>query len=187
MKAFVFFFIPSLFLEPFMSKAAPLIRHLNELGPLTTVVATDNATLADTLESTIPAAVKSIPTVTTSGTIMASATETPNTAQPILLSEVQINGTFNPFLPLPSTDNPSFRTKDISESISPYHNPFITSLRRSATFTNAAYCSSASISNWACGVTCDALGSGVQVLRTGGDNGLIPACTFISYFGHNSR
>lgn len=46
-------------------------------------------------------------------------------------------------------------------------------LRRSAEFTNAAYCTAATVENWACGPTCEVLGN-ITVLFTGGNNQLIP-------------
>ncbi|CAG8569604.1 9013_t:CDS:2 [Acaulospora colombiana] len=46
-------------------------------------------------------------------------------------------------------------------------------LRRSAEFTNAAYCSSKAVQDWQCGPTCDALGN-ITVFFTGGDNQLTP-------------
>ncbi|KAK7045011.1 lipase-3 domain-containing protein [Favolaschia claudopus] len=46
-------------------------------------------------------------------------------------------------------------------------------LLRPAQFARAAYCSSGSLTSWTCGVPCQSL-SGVEVLQTGGDSGLIP-------------
>ncbi|PVF93531.1 alpha/beta-hydrolase [Serendipita vermifera] len=46
-------------------------------------------------------------------------------------------------------------------------------LRRSAEFTNAAYCSAKAVQDWQCGPTCDALGN-ITVFFTEGDNQLTP-------------
>ncbi|KAF8209142.1 alpha/beta-hydrolase [Mycena galopus ATCC 62051] len=46
-------------------------------------------------------------------------------------------------------------------------------LLRPAQFARAAYCSSASLQSWDCGVPCDALG-GVSFLQDGGNQGTIP-------------
>jgi hypothetical protein len=53
-------------------------------------------------------------------------------------------------------------------------------LRRSAEFTNAAYCSAKAVQDWQCGPTCDALGN-ITVFFTGGDNHLIPNCKLELY------
>ncbi|KAG6864286.1 hypothetical protein C0991_010805 [Blastosporella zonata] len=49
-----------------------------------------------------------------------------------------------------------------------------TEFLRPAQFTRVAYCSSAAVSSWQCGAPCDSLGGAVEVLQTGGDDGLIP-------------
>ncbi|KAJ7653405.1 alpha/beta-hydrolase [Mycena rosella] len=46
-------------------------------------------------------------------------------------------------------------------------------LLRPAQFSRAAYCSSASLTTWSCGLPCETL-SGVTFLQSGGDQGLIP-------------
>ena len=48
-------------------------------------------------------------------------------------------------------------------------------LQRPAQFSRAAYCSNASVQNWTCGASCDALPN-VKVLAAGGDNGATPDC-----------
>ena len=51
----------------------------------------------------------------------------------------------------------------------------IADLQRPAQFSRAAYCSTASVQNWTCGASCDALPN-VRVLAAGGDNGATPDC-----------
>ncbi|KAJ7187637.1 alpha/beta-hydrolase [Mycena pura] len=46
-------------------------------------------------------------------------------------------------------------------------------LLRPAQFARAAYCPSASITSWSCGLPCDSL-QGVSFLNSGGDQGLVP-------------
>lgn len=47
---------------------------------------------------------------------------------------------------------------------------------RPALFTQVSYCSSAVVQAWKCGPPCDALGSNIDVLITGGNDGTIPGC-----------
>ncbi|KAJ8518299.1 hypothetical protein ONZ45_g4609 [Pleurotus djamor] len=44
---------------------------------------------------------------------------------------------------------------------------------RPAQFSRAVYCSTASVTAWTCGKACDDIG-GIEVLKTGGDDGLTP-------------
>ena len=48
-------------------------------------------------------------------------------------------------------------------------------LTRGALYSNAAYCSAASVQSLSCGATCEALGD-IQVAFTGGNNEEVPAC-----------
>jgi len=56
----------------------------------------------------------------------------------------------------------------------PTSSDVISSLLRPAQFSRVAYCSSAAVSNFSCGAPCDSLGSGIEVLSVGGDDGLVP-------------
>jgi hypothetical protein len=54
-----------------------------------------------------------------------------------------------------------------------------TQFLRPALFSQAVYCSSASLLNWKCGKPCESLGNDIKVLEAGGDNGATPGCEFI--------
>jgi hypothetical protein len=47
---------------------------------------------------------------------------------------------------------------------------------RPALFAQASYCSTAAVLSWKCGPPCDSLGSNVDVLIAGGNDGTIPGC-----------
>jgi len=47
-------------------------------------------------------------------------------------------------------------------------------LLRPAQFSRVAYCSSAAVTSWQCGDPCASLGPGIEVLQSGGDDGLVP-------------
>jgi hypothetical protein len=47
---------------------------------------------------------------------------------------------------------------------------------RPALFAQAAYCSVGAVQSWKCGPPCDQLGSDIDVLIVGGNDGTIPGC-----------
>jgi hypothetical protein len=52
-------------------------------------------------------------------------------------------------------------------------------LTKGALYSNAAYCSPASVKSWSCGAACEALGD-INVAFTGGDGKEVPACKWES-------